>query len=242
MFNLISILNWVAYLPTASVFAEASIVAANNKRKKDLDLSFIPGMIKRRCSQASKIALSVALEAATLPVDYAIFCSQHGEIGHTVALLEAITQQEMLSPSSFSQSVHNTASGLFTIIQNNTIPVTSIAAGKTTFLAGMIEALVWLQQNSEKTILLVMFEEAMPEPYVSLPTVATQEYGIALLLSNKSSDFPLLKADISTDSTISEVEVMPSAVKFLNWYLENQQQPLMQYMPGCAIRWEIQHV
>ncbi|NNM58892.1 MAG: hypothetical protein HKM04_03675 [Legionellales bacterium] len=163
-FNTVSIVSHAVYLPLQSA---ALLDNHSDERlyrdKSELDISLIPSTFRRRCSQASKIALSVAMQAIkSQSIDYAIFCSQHGEISHTLALLEQISQEEALSPTWFSQSVHNTASGLFTLCQHMTQSVTSIAAGKNTFLAGMIEGLTWLQLNPEKTILIVQFDEALP--------------------------------------------------------------------------------
>ena len=41
--------------------------------------------------------------------------------------------------------------------------MTSIAAGDNTFLMAMVEAITWMQLNPGKNVLLVMFDEHIPE-------------------------------------------------------------------------------
>lgn len=76
----------------------------------------IPAMMRRRMSKLSKIAVQVAAELSEgEDIGYTVFSSRHGELERTVQLLQDILSGEDASPTAFSQSVHNTAAGLFTI-------------------------------------------------------------------------------------------------------------------------------
>ncbi len=127
------------------------------------DASMIPPAERRRTSRLSKMALSMAIEVmANRPVDYSIFCSQHGEIVRTTEILASTAHSTEISPTAFSQSVHNTASGIFTIISDSHAASTSVAAGMATFCAGWLEAQAHLASRPGDRILLVDFDEVLP--------------------------------------------------------------------------------
>ena len=65
--------------------------------------------------------------------------------------LAAIVAGGELSPTSFSQSVHNASAGLYTIITASQAPATSLAAGAGTFAYGWIEAEAFLAQDPGQT-------------------------------------------------------------------------------------------
>lgn len=131
----------------------------------------IPMKIRRRLSKASKLALASSLEVNQQlddqPIDSIIFASQHGELSHTVNILNDLAQENVLSPMEFSQAVHNTASGLFSIIEKINTPATSIACGKDTFLMAMLDALIQLNSIQNK-ILFTIFDENILPIYQSL--------------------------------------------------------------------------
>ena len=72
-------------------------------------------------SALSKMAVQVALQTAgDERPDFLIFCSRHGELVRTRELLGSVVGGSELSPTGFSQSVHNTSAGLYTIIAKST--------------------------------------------------------------------------------------------------------------------------
>jgi len=150
----------------------------------------IKPMMRRRMSSLSKLALQAALQVSNnTPIDYIIFSSRHGELTRTVKLIEEITQGEDASPTAFSQSVHNTAAGLFTISSQRTTPVTSIAAVESSLHHALIEATIYLQENPAHRVLLVDFDEPLPTQYKKYSASIDSEksyvgYAFAALLSH----------------------------------------------------------
>jgi hypothetical protein len=143
----------------------------------------IPALHRRRMSTLSKIAVQTALEAARdVQPDFLVFASQHGELARTRELLAAIVAREELSPTSFSQSVHNASAGLYTIIAASQAPATSLAAGAGTFAYGWLEAEVFLVQNPGKRVLLVSYDEALPAEYRPYTAQVQRSHALALLL------------------------------------------------------------
>lgn len=144
----------------------------------------IPAMARRRMSSLSKLAVQTALTLAQdQQVDYLIFASRHGELTRTCALLEDILKGEDASPIAFSQSVHNTAAGLFTITAKKAIPVTSIVAGENTFHSALIEAAAYLSDNSNDKVLVIDFDEPLPSHYQEFEQQKYQGYAFGLILS-----------------------------------------------------------
>ena len=59
-------------------------------------------------SALSRLAVQIALEAAgDAAPDYLVFCSQHGDLTRLREMLGNIATGAELSPTAFSQSVHN---------------------------------------------------------------------------------------------------------------------------------------
>lgn len=123
----------------------------------------LPMMMARRLSQGSRLAVQVGLSLlARHQVDSAIFVSRHGELARSMALLQALADGQPLSPTDFSMSVHNTAAGLCSIQGKAAIPMSSLAAGESSLMAGLTEAVGALQAGARR-LLLVAFEGPVPE-------------------------------------------------------------------------------
>ena len=177
------------------------------------DAAAIPPMQRRRTSRLSKMALSTALEvAADHAVDYSIFCSQHGEIVRTRQILSSISEGTEISPTAFAQSVHNTSSGLFTILEKSNAPSTSVASGANTFAYGWMEAQAYLSSYPNHSVLLVDFDEVIPGEYRGYVDQAHCDHALALLL---------IAADqhgIGIEQTpCGDVSRLPQGPQFLAW-------------------------
>ncbi|MCL2916445.1 beta-ketoacyl synthase chain length factor [Shewanella corallii] len=144
----------------------------------------IPPMMRRRMSSLSKMAVQTALTLTKeVTPNYAVFSSRHSELPRTVTLVESILKGEDASPMAFSQSVHNTASGLYTIAAGHAVPVTSVSAGEDSLHAGLIEATAYLACHPDHTVLLVDFDEPMPTPYDRFDSIEHSGYAFGMLMT-----------------------------------------------------------
>lgn len=124
--------------------------------------SHIPMMVARRMSLGGRLAVEVALELlARHQVDGAVFASRHGELERSLGLLGSLALRCGLSPTDFTQSVHNTAAGLTSIQCQQPIPMSSLAAGSGSFAGALQEAVGMLNDGMER-VLVVSFEGAIP--------------------------------------------------------------------------------
>ncbi|MGL6469504.1 beta-ketoacyl synthase chain length factor [Aeromonas hydrophila] len=122
----------------------------------------LPMMMARRLSQGARLAVQVGLSLlARHQIDSAVFVSRHGELARSMTLLQALADGQALSPTDFSMSVHNTAAGLCSIQGKAAIPMTSLAAGENSLMAGLTEAVCALQAGARR-VLLVAFEGPVP--------------------------------------------------------------------------------
>lgn len=175
----------------------------------------IPAMQRRRMSYLSKLAVQTALAITKdTHIDYAIFSSRHGELFRTVTLIQDILKGEEASPMVFSQSVHNTASGLFTITAKRPVPVTSISASQDSLHNGLIEAYSYLENNPEHKVLLVDFDEQLPSIYAQYQTLFHPGYSLGLILS-KGADFQIIREQNITGEITQNPQAL-SLIKGLN--------------------------
>lgn len=178
------------------------------------------------------MALSVALQAAgEEAVDYSIFCSQHGEIVRTRKILSSIVAGEEISPTAFAQSVHNTASGLYTILEKSHAASTSIASGPNSFAYAWIEAHAWLASNPEHRVLLVDFDEVIPAEYQGDSGQVACDHALALVLrAAGSGGIGLSPAEPDSDSGL------PLGPRFLAW-LQGGEERLVLGSEGRGWQW-----
>ena len=145
---------------------------------------------RRRLSDISKITLDVAVGAVgkyqQVPT---VFASRRGEVSRMAELLQDICSSGEASPTAFSLSVHNTASGLFSIQTGNTAPSTAIAAGHDTVLSALVEACAQIACGHDK-VLLVISEDVMPEVYAPFQQEGEHSIAAAFLLTN-TDDYQL---------------------------------------------------
>lgn len=143
----------------------------------------IPPMTVRRMSHSARLAVQLALQLIEQWQPRHLICvSRHGELTRTFTLLQKLIQQQPLSPTDFSMSVHNTVAGLTTIVGQQPLPASSLAAGVDSFQAGLLEACATLPVASGP-VLLLYFEGSLPEFY--RPWIAESEppHGVAIVLA-----------------------------------------------------------
>lgn len=115
---------------------------------ENIDLSQIPMLMRRKLSPAGKIALSTILQCYDGEDVKLVYASRYGELERVVKLIKQEHEDNEISPTGFSFSVHNSTIGLFSLINNLHSSYNSIAAGADSFSAGLLDAVM----NKEKTL------------------------------------------------------------------------------------------
>lgn len=144
------------------------------------DVGFIPPMERRRLTLLERAALSVAWKV--YPKDFhppVVFASRWGEIGTTLRLMRQMHDEGEMSPTGFSNSVHNAAPGHLSLLARSKAPYTAIAAGEKTYEMGLLEASTYPGK-----VLFIYAEESTPEMYRDCSPDARAASAVAMLIDN----------------------------------------------------------
>jgi hypothetical protein len=151
----------------------------------------VPAMQRRRFSRLSRMMLDVAFQCEPASQCRSVFASRHGELNRTIDLLHSVIIREPLSPMGFSQSVHNTASGLFGILSENRAASTSVAAGTESLSQAMVEAYAQLIEDPSP-LLLVFGDDPVPPVYNDYTEEFELPLALGMVLAPNSSGAPKL--------------------------------------------------
>jgi hypothetical protein len=147
----------------------------------------LPAAERRRAGSAVKLAMAVADEAvAAAQADpgtlATVFTSSSGECANCHALCEALAMPvPVVSPTRFTNSVHNASSGAWHIAVGCRASSTSLCAFDGSFGAGLIEAVSTVRLEG-MPVLLVASDSPYPEPLNGARPLP-DHFGMALLLA-----------------------------------------------------------
>lgn len=165
----------------------------------------LPAAERRRAGAAVKLAMAVADEAvAQAQVDPAVlatvFSSSSGECANCDAMCVALAMPTpVVSPTKFTNSVHNASSGAWHIAVASRAPSTSLCAFNGSFGAGLIEAASSVCLDGAP-VLLVASDSPYPEPLHSARPLP-DHFGVALLLTPAATERSLAVLNIQLASS-----------------------------------------
>lgn len=150
----------------------------------------LPPAERRRVGILVKLALQVGLEAvesAQAAADQlaTVFSSSSGDGDNCHALCEALAGDRLISPTRFTNSVHNAPSGYWGIVSKSLAPSATLCAYDGSFGAGLLEAITQVKIDG-RSVLLVAYDAPYPSPLLEARPVK-QTLGIALVLSPQAS-------------------------------------------------------
>ncbi|HET9469817.1 MAG TPA: beta-ketoacyl synthase chain length factor, partial [Usitatibacter sp.] len=163
----------------------------------------LPATERRRAGKCVKLALATGLEAAAAagldPSSLAtVFASSSGDGENCHAICETLASDDrMISPTRFHNSVHNAPAGYWSIATGATASADCIAAFDASFGAGLLEALARLATEPGDPVMLLAYDAPYPEPLHGARPIP-DAFGVALALgaAGDRSPGPLLKVDL----------------------------------------------
>ncbi len=168
----------------------------------------LPGAERRRVGDAVRIAMAAAWqvfdplpdEPATDPAGTAsVFASSGGDGLNCHLLCEALAQaQPQVSPTRFTNSVHNAPAGYWSIATGNTLAAASLSGFDGSFAAGLVEAMVQVRTD-RSPVLLVAYDVPYPEPLHSVRPIGAS-FAAALLLAPVNARQPLAILSLDPDA------------------------------------------
>lgn len=203
------------------------------------DVPEMPAMSRRRLNPLGRMAVHVAYgaqaDATGMPV---IFASRYGDAARSLELLDAIAQDNPLSPTGFGLSVHNAIGAMYSIARGDRTNYLSIAAGAASAAAGLIEAYCLLADGAPN-VTLVCYDAPLPGDYACFHDEPTAPYAwawqIALPQDNEAG---LTLRSPSAPATHEHVRQLPFGLALLHCSLT----------PGASFRrkvgnkqWELTH-
>jgi hypothetical protein len=147
----------------------------------------LPPAERRRCGPLVKLSLAVGLEAATaaeqdvklLPT---VFSSSSGDGENCHAICEMLASDDrQISPTRFHNSVHNAASGYWSIATGAMAPSSPLCAHDASFGAGLLEAAAQAVVD-DTSVLLIACDTTYPKPLQSVRPI-TADFAVGLVLS-----------------------------------------------------------
>jgi hypothetical protein len=149
----------------------------------------LPAVERRRAGKVVRLALAVGLEAAAdagRPARdlAAVFTSSTGDGDNLHSICEALASDDrLISPTRFHNSVHNAPSGYWGIATGAMQAADSIAAYDGSFGAGLIEAVGRLAAQPSQAVLLISYDAPYPEPLHATRPIP-DSFAVAFALSS----------------------------------------------------------
>lgn len=152
------------------------------------EINYIEPMLRRRLSPLAKAALHVAHVCASgAGAPQFVYASRHGELARTLDALRCLAINEVLSPTTFSLSVLNSAAGIFSIARKEFSPATAISAGVESFGLGLLEAHVRARVQPETPVLFVYGDAPAPAPLGPQLGDPEEPIALAMLIDTKAA-------------------------------------------------------
>lgn len=170
-----------------------------------------PPLLRRRLNLLGRMAVDVAA-AVDRPGLPSIWSSRYGDAGRSLALLADLAQDQPLSPTAFSLSVHNAIGAVAAMATGNTAPQTALAGGAASAGFALLEALGRLHESPAAEVLLVHYDMPLPPDWASFADDPPATYAWAWRLAAVDASGPgsaytlALRADIAE---AAEAPVLP---------------------------------
>ncbi len=174
---------------------------------------FLPAAERRRVGTTVKLALATATDAlATSPYSasdlLSVFSSSGGDGDNCHAICEALAEEDrLISPTKFTNSVHNAPSGYWGIALQAKPASTSICAFDASFGAGFLEAATQ-SLTTKAPVLFVAYDTPYPEPLHTARPIA-HNMGVAFVLNDHRTESSLVKVRFKLGSGFAST--MPSS-------------------------------
>ena len=171
----------------------------------------LPRTERRRAGKSARLSMTACWEAvessgldpAELPM---VFASSTGDTEVLTHTCSALAEPErMVSPTRFHNSVHNAASGYWSIAVGTREPATAMAAHDETAAAGLLEAAMQATVDG-RPVLLVIYDIPFPEPLCQAEPIS-EPLAVALVLQPSAKDSHAhLTLDLGEGGAVSRMQ------------------------------------
>ena len=238
----LTINHWVAWTTKTNSLQEQVQDGANSEiNSPPPDVSQVPPMLRRRLSSLGKMALSTAYAALGahnkgIP---SVFCSRHGDLQRTVNLLSDLADNNPLSPTQFSLSVHNAIAGVMSIARKDKSSITALSSMQQDIINVFLEAKGIMEEQHCHEVLCVIYDETVPLIYNQEDD--NQSYSAAFLVTNDQSEISATHRSASLSFSIGhthegvDTNTEPQALQLLRFLLSPKDASL--HLNGTRNSW-----
>lgn len=172
-------------------------------------------LLRRRVSALGQNALKAAWGLDASVPARCVFASRHGEFGRTLSIMEALVRAEGVSPADFTLSVHHALAGLLSIAQGNRLGHSAVAAGRESLFCGVMEAAACLAETPDQPVILVYYDEPLPEPFAHFSRDGEETVALALLLTSGADGLGLMLSTVPVGDGAAELRPGHRFIEFL---------------------------
>lgn len=133
------------------------------KTEDEIELSFIPALMRRKLSKIDKFALSSMKQVYTKNIEEIVFASKSGEVERLDKIIQQYQELDEVSPAQFSGSVHNYPVGFFCLLNKINIPYYALSSGSETFQSGLVKSVL----SDKNNVLLTYADDFSFSAYIS---------------------------------------------------------------------------
>jgi len=178
------------YRPLKTVLPAPTLLPAAERRRSG-------ALIKLTLATGLEAIIHAGLEASDLP---SVFASSGGDGENCHAICEVLASDDrQISPTRFHNSVHNTASGYWSIATGAMAPSSVLAAYDASLGAGLLEALAQAVVDDTRVVMLAC-DTAYPEPLRAARPIP-DSFGFALVLAPQRSAQTLTQISVTLTDT-----------------------------------------
>ena len=184
------------YQPSKTVLPPPALLPAAERRRSG-------ALVKLTLATGLEAIAAAGLEASNLP---SVFSSSGGDGENCHAICEVLASDDrQISPTRFHNSVHNTASGYWSIATGAMSTSSVLSAFDASFGAGLLEALTQVVVENTRCVLLAC-DTAYPEPLHAVRPIP-DAFGMALVLVPQRSAQALARITVSlTDAKADQLD------------------------------------
>ena len=167
----------------------------------------LPPAERRRAGAVVKASLAVGQEAITASGRQAaelpsVFSSSTGDAINCHEICQALASNDrLISPTRFHNSVHNASSGYWSISSGSMASSSVLCAYDASFAAGLLEAMTQVVVE-QKAVLLLAYDTDYPEPLRSVRPVS-DTFAVGLVLAPQRTERSLAQWSLDPASCFS---------------------------------------
>lgn len=171
------------------------------KTNEDIEINFLPPLLRRRLSALDKCVVSVLQKSLSDDVQNIVFSSQFGEADRLNKIISQYTEAGEVSPNTFAGSVHNYPVGFFLLNAQKPLPYTAISSATQSISAGLLTAIT---SKLDKTIFCYAdVSTSFAFCINKKPADKSVKYKITLNPNNENNDDFVKYVEIFTGKTAS---------------------------------------